>query len=198
MTSSPNSRIASIIFSWGGPPEWAWRSRSRKYSAPTASLQRWNSATHSSGSPSIKRFRPQIVQGYLVLRPDAAELRQSVPPVILVGGHNLRPVYLHGLGGGSWPPRRPASGTPAALARRVPPPPGRFSPAQRCWSGLVLGPATNPSAMRPARRAPGRVLAPIHRGGACCWKGLGVMCRFFQLVILAGGRRKAPRSSSGG
>ena len=29
-TRSPNSRIASMILSCGGPPEWAWRSRSRK------------------------------------------------------------------------------------------------------------------------------------------------------------------------
>src|SRR5262245_41813166 len=54
-TRSPNSRMACMILSCGGPPECAWRRRSRKVLAPVAFCQRWNSRTHVSGSPRIRR-----------------------------------------------------------------------------------------------------------------------------------------------
>jgi hypothetical protein len=54
-TRSPKSLIASMILSCGGPPEWAWRSRSKNVLASVAFCQRWNSRMQVSGSPRIRR-----------------------------------------------------------------------------------------------------------------------------------------------
>ena len=103
--------------------------------------------------PYYQRISPQVVQGYLVLRPDAAEIRQAIAPVVLVGRYHLRgrtpPPPWHG----SRPPRRPVSGPPVAPALPVPPPPGRCRPARWCWQGrrwawpLTRRPCARPGAL---------------------------------------------------
>src|SRR5882672_1876236 len=59
-TRSPKSLIASMILSCGGPPEWAWRSRSKNVLASVAFRQRWNSRMQVSGSPRIRRSGARV------------------------------------------------------------------------------------------------------------------------------------------
>ena len=146
-----------MILSWGGPPEWAWRSRSRNVLAPVAFCQRWNSRTQVSGSPRIRRSGARVLQRELRVGGDVAELGQPILPVVAVGGHHVRAVDRVGLGARRGRPTRRASGRPRPAGRpRGPRPCRRRRDASRspgwCWACRRSRRRSGRPGARPRRR----------------------------------------------
>ena len=146
-----------MILSCGGPPEWAWRSRSRNVLGTGRLLPALEFSDAGLGIAQDQAIGGERVQRELRARGHIAELGQAVLPVVAVGGHHVRAVDGVGLGARRERPRRRASGRPRAAGwPRAPPPCRGRRDASRlpgwCWACR----RSRRRSGRPGGRPPGR------------------------------------------